>query len=230
VPRSGYNEENYVEETLKLYKDEMSEDFPFLSVWNYLKDKPKWTVNMMKKKEVTKKAIVEKKPLAPAMTNGNVCSEDVVNLVDCLVGGDEDCAARPIGQKKAKQLRDAAQRQFDIDEKAAQAMQSRAETHKLQLEFKVFSSMGDAEEAKEWKTLVAQQFLLDRKKVNNDKKRAAEAEEEPLKKKREQKERLQKEIARFTLTMTKRRNRLLGTSAACARVFATRLVANTMAH
>jgi hypothetical protein len=230
------------------------------------------------------KIIVEKKPLAPATTNGNVCSEDVVDLVDCLVGGDEDCAARPIGQKKAKQLRDAAQRQIDIDEKAAQAMQSRAETHKLQLEFKVFSSMGDAEEAKEWKTLVAQQFLLDRKKVINNKKRAAEAEEERLKKKREQKERLQKEIAPhaidfstekenvpplkenaapsnsdkeeeeeeeeeetppertfaafvdsssekpksccasdfcFTLTMTKRRNRLLGTNVACARVFAT---------
>ena len=149
MPRSGYNEEKYVEDALKLYMDEMSEDFPFLSIWNYLKDKPKWTVNMMKKKEVTKKAIVEKKPLAPATNNGNVCSEDVVDLVDCLVGGDEDCAARPIGQKKAKQLQDAAQRQINAEEKAAQAMQSRAETHKLQLEFKVFSSMGDAEEAKE---------------------------------------------------------------------------------
>ena len=223
------------------------------------------------------KTIVEKKPLTPATTNGNVCSEDVVDLVDCLVGGDEDCAARPIGQKKAKQLRDAAQRQIDIDEKAAQAMQSRAETHKLQLEFKVFSSIGDAEEAKEW-------ILPDRKKVINNKKRAAEAEEERLKKKkslliqliflqrkkmcllpkktlllptmtkkRRRRRRKKKhhrnvplppllipllrnlnlvvhQIFVFLLTMTKRSNRLLGTTVACATVFATRLVANTMAN
>ena len=57
MPRSGYNEEKYVEDAPKLYKDEMSEDFPFLSIWHYLKDKPKWTVNMMKKKEVTKKQL-----------------------------------------------------------------------------------------------------------------------------------------------------------------------------
>ena len=43
VPRSGFNEDKYIEEALKLYKEEMSEDFPFLSIWHYLKDKPKWT-------------------------------------------------------------------------------------------------------------------------------------------------------------------------------------------
>ena len=190
--RSGFNEEKYLEEALKLYKEETSEDFPFLSIWHYLKDKPKWTVNKMKKKEAPKKGNDEKKPVATATSSGSGDSGDIVDVSP--VDDDEDYAARPIGQKKAKQLRDAAQRQVEADEKAAQAMQSRAETHKLQLEFKLFNSMGDTEEAREWKELVAQQFLFERKRAINERKRAAEAEEERLKKKRDQKERLKKEV------------------------------------
>ncbi len=40
--RSGWNQAKYEEEALKLYKEEVKEDFKFLSCWVYLKEKPKW--------------------------------------------------------------------------------------------------------------------------------------------------------------------------------------------
>jgi hypothetical protein len=42
IPRSGWNSEKFEEEALKLYKEEVKEDFKFLSCWVYLKEKPKW--------------------------------------------------------------------------------------------------------------------------------------------------------------------------------------------
>ena len=54
--------------------------------------------------------------------------------------------------------------------------------------------MGDTEEAKEWKSLVAQQVLLERKKAINKKKRAIEVEEACLKKKKDIAERHKNEV------------------------------------
>ncbi len=41
IPRSGWNHEKFEEEALKLYKEEVKEDFKFLFCWVYLKEKPK---------------------------------------------------------------------------------------------------------------------------------------------------------------------------------------------
>jgi len=42
IPRSGWNQEKYEEEALKLYKEVVKEDFKFFPCWVYLKEKPKW--------------------------------------------------------------------------------------------------------------------------------------------------------------------------------------------
>jgi hypothetical protein len=189
VPRSGWNEDKYIEEALQLYKDEMSEDFTHMAVWNYLKDKPKWLVQAMKKKEVAKKEVI-KKETAAAESSSSTTVVDIVDVAD----DDGVGSLRPIGQKKAKEQRNVALRQIEIDERTSRALQQRAETHKLNMEFKLFNSMGDSEEAKEWKNLVAQQVLLERKKTINEKKRAMEAEEARLKKKKDVAERLKNEV------------------------------------
>jgi len=193
VQRSG-NEDKYIEETLKLYKDEMGEEFIFVSIWHFLKDKPEWKLQAMKKKEASKKEAPKKEAAAATTTTTATSTSPSTGDVVDVDADEEDCSLRPIGQKKAKELRNSAQRQLEIDEKAAQAMQSGAETHKFNLEFELFSSMGDTDEAKEWRGLVAQQILLDRKKAINAKKRVAEAEEACLKKKKEIAERLKKEV------------------------------------
>ena len=45
VPRSGFNEEKYLEDALLLYQDEEKERFPFLLCWSYLKEQAKWVAN-----------------------------------------------------------------------------------------------------------------------------------------------------------------------------------------
>ena len=133
VPRSGYNEERYVQDALALYSDEEKEMFAFLGCWHYLKDKPKWLVNgAPKKKEVKKAAVkVESLPSLPAISKESIVS------IDGDV--DESESSRPVGQKKAKEIKNVALRQVEIDEKTARAMESCAETHKLQVHFKLMN-------------------------------------------------------------------------------------------
>lgn len=38
----SWNEDTYLIETLKLYKDDMGKEFFLISIWNFIKDKPKW--------------------------------------------------------------------------------------------------------------------------------------------------------------------------------------------
>ena len=193
VQRSGYNEEKYVEDALALFLEEEGERFTFLSCWQYLKDKPKWVGNGAPKKKEAKKAAVkqeQKLPLLPAADRSVVCEID-----DCGVEeGAEEVASRPIGQKKAKELRNSSLRQLEIDEKTARAMESRAETHKLQVEFKLMNSLGDCPAAKEWKELMAEEILLEKKKKLAANKRAIEAQEAREKRKKQLSERLQKEV------------------------------------
>jgi hypothetical protein len=137
VQRSGYNEERYVQDALALYSDEEKETFPFLGCWHYLKEKPKWLVNgaPKKKEKEVKKAVakVESLPSLPEISIETNIDVDV----------DETESSRPIGQKKAKEVKNAALRQIEIDEKSARELESRAETQKLQVQFKLMNSLGD---------------------------------------------------------------------------------------
>ena len=119
----------------------------------------------MKKKEVPKKEVTKEETAAAEATTTISSSTTVVDIVD-VADDDGVGSLRPIGQKKAKEQRNVALRQIEIDDRTSWALQQRAETHKLNMEFKLFNSMGDSEEAKEWKSLVAQQVLLERKKNN----------------------------------------------------------------
>ena len=53
---------------------------------------------------------------------------------------------------------------MEVDEKTARALESRAETQKLQVEFKLMNSLGDCPAAKEWKELIAEEILMEKKK------------------------------------------------------------------
>ena len=193
VPRSGYNEEKYLEDTLALYLDEEKERFPFLSCWEYLKDQPKWLHNGAPKKKEAKKAAVKQEQNLPKLPEA-----DKGKVFDVDGGGEEEqageVASRPIGQKKAKELKNVALRQVEVDEKTARALESRAETQKLQVELKLMKSLGDCAAAKEWKELMAEEILMEKKKIIMAKRRAAEAEENREKKKNQISERLQKEV------------------------------------
>ena len=83
---------------------------------------------------------------------------------------------------------------MEVDEKTARALESRAETKKLQVEFKLMNSLGDCPAAKEWKELIADEILMEKKKKMVAKKREAEAEENREKRKNQISERLQKEV------------------------------------
>ena len=140
VPRSGWNEDKYIEEALQLYKDEMLEDFTNMAVWNYLKDKPKWLLQAMKKKEVPKKEAPKKEAAAAeATTTTTISTSRTTGAVVGLAEDDGVGSLRPIGQKKAKDQRNVPLRQVEIDDRTSWALQSRAETHKLSMEFKLFS-------------------------------------------------------------------------------------------
>jgi len=191
VPRSGYNEEKYIQDALALYNDEEKESFPFLACWHYLKGKPKWLLNgAPKKKEAKKAAMVKKTDSLPSLPA--ISKELAVNIDDGVV--DEAESSRPIGQKKAKEIKNVALRQVEVDEKTARALESRAETQKLQVELKLMKSLGDCPAAKEWKELMAEEILMEKKKKIMAKRRAAEAEENREKKKNQISERLQKEV------------------------------------
>ena len=140
VGRSGYNEEKYLEDALALYQDEENERFPFLSCWSYLKEQAKWVANGAPKKKEKKKAVVkqeQKLPLLPADEIGKVFDIEICGAEE----GAEEVASRPVGQKKAKELKNVQLRQIEADEKTARALESRAETHKMQIEFKLMNSM-----------------------------------------------------------------------------------------
>mmetsp|Transcript_8329 Transcript_8329/g.12114 ORF Transcript_8329/g.12114 Transcript_8329/m.12114 type:complete len:372 (+) Transcript_8329:91-1206(+) len=189
VPRSGYNDEKYIQDALALYNDEEKESFPFLACWHYLKEKPKWLLNGAPKKKEANEAAVKKTDSLPSLP---AISKEVAVNIDGDVGEAE--SSRPSGQKKAKEIKNVALRQVEVDEKTARALESRAETQKLQVQFKLMNSLGDCPAAKEWKELIADEILMEKKKKMVAKKREAEAEENREKRKKQISERLQKEV------------------------------------
>lgn len=207
LPRSGYDEEKYVQDVLALYRDEMNESFPFFLCWKYLREKPEWQIkDGVNKKKEKKEALAKKRSIEEMATNdgdevidvgddvdvGDNVDEvmDVGNDIDEVidVGNevDEEVEAHPIRKTKATELNNAAQGQIEVGEKIAQALESLAETHEISLEFKIMSSrsMQGSAIALEWTQLMAEQILMSRKKKINERKREAEAEETSITKKK----------------------------------------------
>ena len=79
VPRSGYNEEKYIQDALALYNDEEKENFPFLACWHYLKEKSKWLLNGAPKKKEANKAAVKKTDSLPSLP---AISKEVALTID----------------------------------------------------------------------------------------------------------------------------------------------------
>ena len=90
VPRSGYNDEKYIQDALALYNDEEKESFPFLACWHYLKEKPKWLLNGAPKKKEANKAAVKKTDSLPSLP---AISKEVALTIDGDV--DEAESSRP---------------------------------------------------------------------------------------------------------------------------------------
>jgi hypothetical protein len=134
VPRSGWNEDKYQEEATKLFLEETGEEFLFLSCWMYLKDRPKWKISaggsvvntMLTKKDNAKKTGDKKeKATKETATTGGGDPEDIAVVSN----------ERPLGNKIAKNARNVAERQVEIDERAVMVMESRAESQKDNLHF-----------------------------------------------------------------------------------------------
>ena len=100
VPRSGYNEEKYIQDALALYNDEEKENFPFLACWHYLKDKPKWLVNGAPKKKEAKKAAVK-----TAVKGGLRAASRALGPVGAIAGAAEAVGYLPKSGRTGKDSR-----------------------------------------------------------------------------------------------------------------------------
>ena len=160
---SGCNEEKYFEDPLALYQDEEKERSPFLSCWSYLKEQAKWVANGAPKKKDKKKAAVKQEQKLPFLPAADISKEFDIDICGAIEKA-EEAASPPVGQKKAKELKNV---------QTARALESRAETHKLQIKFKLISSMGDDPNAIEWKQLMAEEILTEKKKKMMAKRRAS---------------------------------------------------------
>jgi hypothetical protein len=169
IPRSGWNYEKFEEEALKLYKEEVKEDFKFLSCWVYLKEKPKWVNTSGFIRPAVAKNVISK-DIQPVV-------EDSSSLKKVEKEENDVKLERPMGQKAAKLHRTLADKQASADERTATALELRAESHKDYLHYKIMSKMGDSEIAKQWFQLMAEEALLEKKKKLTEKKRLLEQQE-----------------------------------------------------
>ena len=169
IPRSGWNYEKFEEEALKLYKEEVKEDFKFLSCWVYLKEKPKWVNTSGFIRPAVAKNVISK-DIQPVV-------EDSSSLKKVEKEENDVKLERPMGQKAAKLHRTLADKQASADERTAMALELRAESHKDYLHYKIMSKMGDSEIAKQWFQLMAEEALLEKKKKLTEKKRLLEQQE-----------------------------------------------------
>jgi hypothetical protein len=110
IPRSDWNQAKYEEEALKLYKEEVKEDFKSLHCWVYLKEKPKWVNTSgfvhptVAKNTVMKEAIPVQAP-----------STEVEVVPDAK-------PERSMGQKAAKLHHSLSDKQASADERTAMAL------------------------------------------------------------------------------------------------------------
>jgi hypothetical protein len=165
LPRSGWNQANYEEEALKLYKEEVKEDFKFLHCWVYLKEKPKWVnTSGFIRPAVAKNAIMKEAiPVEAPSTEVEVVPDAKPE--------------RPMGQKAAKLHRSLSDKQASADERTATALELRAESHKDYLHYKIMSKMGDSEIAQQWFQLMAEEALMEKKQKIMEKKRLLQKQE-----------------------------------------------------
>ena len=169
IPRSGWNYEKFEEEALKLYKEEVKEDFKFLSCWVYPKEKPKWVNTSGFIRPAVAKNVISK-DIQPVV-------EDSSSLKKVEKEENDVKLERPMGQKAAKLHPTLADKQASADERTAMALELRAESHKDYLHYKIMSKMGDSEIAKQWFQLMAEEALLEKKKKLTEKKRLLEQQE-----------------------------------------------------
>ena len=171
IPRSGWNQAKYEEEALKLYKEEVKEDFKFLPCWVYLKEKPKWVnTSGFIRPVAAKKAVMEEATQPPVPVQAPSTEAELVDIPDAK-------PERPMGQKAAKLHHSLSDKQASADERTAMAMELHAESHKDYLHYKIMSKMGDSEIAKQWFQLMAEEALLEKKQKLTERKRLLEKQE-----------------------------------------------------
>ena len=209
VPKSGYNEEDYVADALSTYRADHGKPFRFLRAWERVKDDPKWKADggllrdkkTVKKAEAGKQAKKARKELAEISANDNTAEEIVV---DDEEENKEREPARPIGIKAAKAAlkveKKEAYSQLQVDRQIAEAQRGKAEAAQTQArtlrdEFllKLIAFNPAAAEAKEWMALKIAEAVTEAKEMKLKRERELEAMEEEmarLKKAEEQKKTL----------------------------------------
>ena len=142
ILRSGWASEMYLDEALKLFKEESDkkEDFKFLGCWFVLKEAVKWKVNSG---YIRDPALNKKK------------SETLEEQLD----RPEKALQRPTGNKLAKDARGIELKHLEVEMRSAAAMESRARVHEDSLTFKILCRIPESEEAQEWFKLKAQEAL-----------------------------------------------------------------------
>jgi len=182
VPKSGYNEEDYVADALSTYRADHGKPFRFLRAWERVKDDPKWKADggllrdkkTVKKAEAGKQAKKARKELAEISANDNTAEEIVV---DDEEENKEREPARPIGIKAAKAAvkveKKVAYSQLQVDKQIAEAQRGKAEAAQTQArtlrdEFllKLIAFNPDAAEAKEWMGLKIAEAVTEAKDKN----------------------------------------------------------------
>jgi len=208
VPKSGYNEEDYITDALSTYRADHGKPFRFLRAWERVKDDPKKKADggllrdkkAVKKAEAGKQAKKARKELAEITADAN--SEIVIDEENEETKDEQP--QRPIGIKAAKAAvkteKKEAYSQLQVDKQIAEAQRGKAEAAQMQArtlrdEFllKLIAFNPDAAEAKEWMGLKIAEAVTEAKEMKMKKERELQQMEEEmarLKKAEEQKKTL----------------------------------------
>ena len=195
VPKSGYNEEDYLTDAMATYRTDSGKPFRFLRAWERVKDDPKWKADggllrdtkTVKRAEAGKQAKKAHKELAEITADAN--SEIVID--DENEETKDEKPQRPIGIKAAKAAlkveKKEAYSQLQVDRQIAEAQRGKAEAAQTQArtlrdEFllKLIAFNPAAAEAKEWMALKIAEAVTEAKEMKLKKERELEQMEEEM--------------------------------------------------
>jgi hypothetical protein len=171
MPKSGWNDEKYMEESLKIYQAEEKENFSYYDCWMLLKDHAKWSVG-----ETSIRNII----------SGNK-SEDAAAAEEAVIvdDGDKDnkkvaalktqSSGRPQGQKIAKEERKQELSKTTVESMNATSLRIRAAAQQDTVTYNVMKQLGsDNPVAKEWFEMMAARAVQQmRAELEEEKKRDA---------------------------------------------------------
>lgn len=165
LQKSGFTEDDYVNEAKKLYQSEVHSVFNSIGCWMIIKDHPKWAIGVTSIREIvniTDDTSLITEDAANSNSNSNPPSSSKSSTAKStgLSGKVLGSGERPCGQKQAKAAVKAEVQIQSVNEMNAYSLKKRAEAHADAITFNVMGRLGsDNPIAKEWYQLKAMEAL-----------------------------------------------------------------------